>query len=129
MHPVRRAVAAACVLAAAGGVSTVRAADNPAPDAGPTPKAQCGPGSKPETGTQGRVSTADVLSGRAAQGYTCNTEVKAHYGRTGGFKVFRYIDPAGHECAFYDSTLLFPTAVATNPGQRLGVFVLDMSDP
>ncbi|MBV9412223.1 MAG: hypothetical protein JO148_11545, partial [Acidimicrobiia bacterium] len=65
----------------------------------------------------------------AAQGYTCNAEVKGHYGRTGGFKVFRYIDTAGHECAFYDSTLLFPTAPALNPTGRLGVFVLDMSDP
>src|SRR3989440_119309 len=129
MRPRWRAMAAACVLVAAGGVSRVRAAAPAAPDAGPTPKAQCGPGSKPETGPQGRVSTAEVMSGRAAQGYTCNTEVVSHYGRTGGFKVFRYIDPAGHECAFYDSTLLFPTAVATNPGQRLGVFVLDMSDP
>src|SRR5437588_19861 len=129
MRPRWRAVAAACVLVAAGGVSSVRAAGTSAPDAGPTPKAQCGPGSKPETGPQGRVSTADVLSGRAAQGYTCNTEVVSHYGRTGGFKVFRYIDHAGHECAFYDSTLLFPTAVPLNPGQRLGVFVLDMSDP
>src|SRR2546421_4831329 len=129
MRPRWRAMAAACVLVAAGGVSRVRAAAPAAPDAGPTPKAQCGPGSKPETGPQGRVSTAEVMSGRAAQGYTCNTEVVSHFGRTGGFKVFRYIDPAGHECAFYDSTLLFPTAVGTNPGQRLGVFVLDMSDP
>src|SRR5205807_3216861 len=68
-------------------------------------------------------------SGRAAQGYTCNTEVVSHYGRTGGFKVFRYGDPAGHECAFYDSTLLFPTAAVLSPTQRLGVFVLDMSAP
>jgi hypothetical protein len=122
------AVAAALLLATAGGsLGLARAADPIVPPA--LPKAQCGPGSKPETGTQGRVSTADVTSGRAAQGYTCNTEVKGHYGRTGGFKVFRYIDTAGHECAFYDSTLLFPTAVAVSPGQRLGVFVLDMSDP
>ena len=122
------ACAAALLLGAAGGTLVPAGAADPVIPA-PTPKAQCGPGSKPETGTQGRVSAADVASGRAAQGYTCNTEVKGHYGRTGGFKVFRYIDTAGHECAFYDSTLLFPTAVGTNPGQRLGVFVLDMSDP
>jgi hypothetical protein len=122
------AVAAALLLGIAGGsVGGARAADPTVPAA--LPKAQCGPGSKPETGTQGRVSTADVLSGRAAQGYTCNAEIKGHYGRTGGFRVYRYIDNAGHECAFYDSTLLFPTAVGTNPGQRLGVFVLDMTDP
>lgn len=124
-------VAAALLLASAGGsVGLVRAAQSPLPDVpAATPDGPCGPGSKPETGTQGRVSTADVNSGRAAQGYTCNTEVKGHYGRTGGFRVYRYIDNAGHECAFYDSTLLFPTAPLLNPTQRLGVFVLDMSDP
>jgi hypothetical protein len=122
------ACAAALLLGAAGGaLGSAHAADPVVPL--PTPKAQCGPGSKPETGTQGRVSAADVASGRAAQGYTCNTEIKGHYGRTGGFKVFRYHDSAGRECAFYDSTLLFPTAQGVNPGQRLGVFVLDMSDP
>jgi hypothetical protein len=122
------ACAAALLLCLAGGtVTAARAADPVVPPA--TPDAPCGIGSNPETGTQGRVSTADVNSGRAAKGYTCNAEVKAHYGRTGGFKVFRYIDTAGHECAFYDSTLLFPTAVALSPTQRLGVFVLDMSDP
>jgi hypothetical protein len=122
-----RALAAALLVLGVGGLQLASAADPTVPPA--TPKAQCGPGSKPETATQGRVSTADVLSGRAAQGYTCNTEVKGHFGRTGGFKVFRYVDTAGHACAFYDSTLLFPTAVGVNPGQRLGVFVLDMSDP
>jgi hypothetical protein len=118
------------MLSGAGGVVVARAATSALPS---VPAAisdgPCGPGSKPETGTQGRVSAADVKSGRAAQGYTCNTEVKGHYGRTGGFKVFRYIDTAGHECAFYDSTLLFPTAPLLAPTQRLGVFVLDMSDP
>src|SRR5438270_9617369 len=119
--------AALLVGLSAGSLGSARASDPAVPP--PTPKAQCGPGSKPETGAQGRVSAADVASGRAAQGYTCNTEVRAHYGRTGGFKVFRYVDPAGHECAFYDSTLLFPTAPLLSPTQRLGVFVLDMSDP
>ncbi|MBV8303234.1 MAG: hypothetical protein JOZ04_03420, partial [Acidimicrobiia bacterium] len=125
------AFAAALLLAAGGGaIGTARAATPTEPTVPPAlAKAQCGPGSNPETGTQGRVSTADVTSGRAAQGYTCNTEVTSHYGRTGGFKVFRYTDTAGHVCAFYDSTLLFPTAAVLAPTQRLGVFVLDMSDP
>src|SRR5439155_12316719 len=68
----RAAAAAAFVLVAAGGVTAVRAAEPSVPP--PTPKAQCGPGSMPETGLQGRVSMADVQSGRAAQGYTCNAE-------------------------------------------------------
>jgi hypothetical protein len=122
------AAAAASILLGVGGVGPVRG-DAPAVDAGPTPRAQCGPGSKPETGTQGRVSAAEVASGRAAQGYTCNTQLLSHFGDTGGFKVHRYIDGAGHECAFYDSTLLFPTALFLAPGKSPGVFVLDMTDP
>jgi hypothetical protein len=94
-----------------------------------TPKAVCGPGSNPETGRQGRVPKAEVTSGRAAKGYTCNTQLVSHFGESGGYKVERYVDAAGHECAFYDTTLLFP-ANAFNPGSNLtGAFVLDMSNP
>lgn len=91
-----------------------------------TPTAHCGPGSLPEK-TQGRVPLADYASGRAAKGYTCNTTTAGHYGSTGGFKTFRYVDTAGHICAFYDGTLLFPTAVAHN--ETGGVHVLDMTNP
>lgn len=92
----------------------------------PTPRAKCGPGSNPETGLQGRVSTKDVQSGRAAEGYTCNTKKLAHFGQRGGYKVERFVDKAGHECAYYDSTLLFPKDAVDD---RSGVYVLDMADP
>ncbi len=99
---------------------------------GPTPKAQCGPGSRPETGMQGRVSRAEHDSGRAAEGYTCNTELVGFFGAAnpigtvGGFKVERYTDSSGRDCAYYDTTLLYPSnAVDT----EAGVNVLDMSDP
>src|SRR5436190_22961113 len=98
------AVAAAALLFSSGVVSPVRAAD-PAP----VPRAQCGPGSMPETGAQGRVPKADVTSGRAAKGYTCNAEMISHYGATGGFRVYRYDDPAGHQGAFCDTAVLIPT--------------------
>ena len=49
-----------------------------------TPKADCGPGSLPETGRQGRVPLADYDNGRAAKGYTCNAEQVGHVGTTGG---------------------------------------------
>jgi hypothetical protein len=98
-------------------------------DPGPTPRATCGPGSHPETGMQGRVSAEDAASGRAAEGYTCNTELVSHFGDSGGYKVERYVDATGRECAYFDSTLLFPLNAA-NPGQfPTGTIVLDMSNP
>jgi hypothetical protein len=97
-----------------------------------TARAVCGPGSRPETGIQGRVSRAEHESGRAAKGYSCNTELVGSYtvangmGTVAGFKVERYVDAAGHECAYYDTTLLFPANVFA---LEAGVNVLDMSDP
>jgi hypothetical protein len=104
----------------------------PEPPLTPTPQGECGPGSRPETGIQGRVSPEDHESGRAAQGFTCNTELVGQYthpnaqGTVGGFKVERYVDAAGHDCAYYDTTLLYPTNILDQEG---GVNVLDMTDP
>ena len=97
-----------------------------------TPKAVCGAGSQPETGLQGRVTQAEHDSGRAASGYTCNTELVGSYvtpnaiGTVGGFKVERYVDAAGHDCAYYDTTLLYPSNIFDS---QSGVNVMDMSDP
>jgi hypothetical protein len=44
-----------------------------------------------------------------AKGYRCNLTPFGEHGPSGGFKVERYVDEAGHECAYYDTTLLFPT--------------------
>ncbi|HSW15130.1 MAG TPA: hypothetical protein VLI06_19940 [Solimonas sp.] len=99
---------------------------------GAAPKAACGPGSRPETGMQGRITAEDHDSGRAAEGYTCNTELVGSYttpnaiSSVAGFKVERYVDKAGRECAYYDTTTLFPTSVLD---MSVGVNVLDMSDP
>jgi hypothetical protein len=97
--------------------------------AGPTPQIACGPGSLPETGIQGRVPKSEVDSGRAAKGYRCNTVQVGHFGATGGFQVHRYVDKAGHDCAYFDSTLLFPKDAAANAAEGLGVYVMDMKDP
>src|SRR5437899_11209748 len=51
---------------------------------GHTPQAKCGPGSKPETSWQGRVPAKDYTNGRAAKGYTCNTQLVSHFGASGG---------------------------------------------
>jgi hypothetical protein len=48
-------------------------------------------------------------------------------GKSGGFQVHRYVDTAGRECAFYDSTLLFPVKDVKNG--VVGTTVLDMTDP
>jgi len=130
-----RCAAAVLLLAVVGGCSrsdklTAAALAPPAPAA--TPKAVCGPGSRPELGIQGRVSRAEHDSGRAAEGYTCNTQrVGTHVipdavGTVAGFKVERYVDAAGHDCAYYDSTLTFPTNAFDG---EAGVNVLDMTDP
>ncbi len=95
---------------------------------GPTPQLPCDSQSLPETGVQGRVPKAEVDNSRAAKGYTCNTALVGRQGNSGGFRVARYIDSAGHECAFYDSTLLFPTGLRNGATAEIGVYVLDMTD-
>jgi hypothetical protein len=89
-----------------------------------TPLVACGPGSHPQPGIDGRVP-----AGSATNGLSCNVSLVGHQGTEGGFKVFRYFDTHGHECAFYDTTLLFPTNAFNPGGGSAGVAVLDMSDP
>ena len=108
------------------GAVTVSAAE---PVLRPTPQGPCGPGSIPEPRLQGRVAGADVEAGRVSKGYRCNVEVVGRAGISGGFKVERFVDEAGHECAYYDTTLLYPTNIANLSDQPTGVHVLDMSDP
>src|SRR3954453_3346389 len=96
----------------------------PAPPMDATPRAQCGQGSKPEPGIQGRVP-----AGSATNGLWCNVTMLSHQGTSGGFKVFRYVDTAGHECAYYDTALLFPMNAFNLNSDGAGVAVLDMSNP
>ena len=124
---VLRALLAAVVIFAFAGLSSAGAAGPIF--VGPPPKAICGPGAKPETGRQGRIPQSDIDSGRAAQGYQCNMEVIGHFGERGGYKVERYKDAAGHECAYYDTTLLFPKDAVAAGQDLTGVYVLDMSNP
>jgi hypothetical protein len=131
---------AVVIFASAGWVTPRALAARSAPpppvvdDYSPTPGVECGPGSSPES-TQGRIPAADYQPAadggptRAEQGYYCNAVVKGRHGESGGYRVHRYVDASGHECAFYDTTLLWPGSVASNGGKGPGVFVLDMSDP
>lgn len=102
-------------------VATVRRAEPPFVA---TPRANCLPGSRREPGIQGRVP-----EGSAENGLHCNVDLLARQGSSGGFKVHRYVDRRGRECAFYDTALLFPTNALKLTGDSLGVAVLDMSNP
>lgn len=86
--------------------------------------ARCDAASNPEPGIQGRVT-----AGSAAGGRWCNMSLLGHQGTSGGFKVYRYVDRTGRECAYYDTTLLYPLNALNPAGTSPGVAVLDMSDP
>jgi hypothetical protein len=104
--------------------------DNPQPPLEPVPRAQCGPGSRPLDGEQGRVPASAVNSPEAAQGWTCNVSQVGQFSTAGGFRVWRYTDDAGHTCAFYDTSLFSPlNVVSAAAGPSPGVVVLDMADP
>jgi hypothetical protein len=105
----------------------------PEPPLVPSPRAKCGPGAWPETGIQGRVSREDHVKGLAARGFRCNTELVGsltkeppNLGTVGGYKVHRYVDRKGNECAYYDTSLLPPSNA---PDLTMGVRVVDMKDP
>ena len=103
------------------------AAPTPGPPP-PTPAAVCGKGSLPEA-TQGRAPLSDVASGRYAQGYSCNVTQVSRTGTTGGYRVERYVDAAGHECGYADTTLLFPQNAPDQGTGGTGTYVYDMKDP
>lgn len=112
----------ACALSGSGFDAI---ADSAATTPPATPRATCGPGALPEPDMQGRVP-----GGAAPEGYTCNITQIGHHGATGGYKALRFTDSAGRECAYYDTTLLFPTnALTLSADPSVGVAVLDMSDP
>src|SRR5689334_16335201 len=106
---------------------------HPAPSAaesiaGPTPGAPCARGSLPEA-MQGRAPGADVASGRYELGYTCNAVQVGYSGSSGGYRVERYVDTAGHECAFHDSDTFIGEQVPFVGPDSTGVYVVDMHDP
>lgn len=114
--------------------------DNARTFQGPVPRAQCGPGSNPETGKlQGEVTIPDRDSGRSAQGYTCNMELVGRYGPNDGFEgaewqLARYKDESGRQCAYYSQRTVNYGVGGKNTKSNLllkkpGTIVLDVSDP
>jgi hypothetical protein len=85
---------------------------------GPVARAECGPGSSPETALQGQVPRGERESGRSGRGYSCNLERIGWYQGEGASWVSQSY---GH-CAYVATR--FPSE-ARSPG----VQVLDVSDP
>jgi hypothetical protein len=103
---------------------------NAEPVLAPVPPAKCNAKSHPLAGEQGRVTAEAIDSPAAASGWTCNTSLVSRFPTPGGFRVWRYVDPNGHACAYYDTSLFSPlntTSMALGPSS--GVVVLDMSNP
>jgi hypothetical protein len=104
-----------------------------APDAfqGPVARAECGPGSRPETGMQGEVSVADRESGRSSLGYSCNMDEVGRYGPDDprGFEGAEWQLARYKDCAYY-SQRLFPEPRSVKPLQeRQGTIIVDVSNP
>lgn len=110
------AIAAAVALSAAG---TVPAAAGSGAGAR-VPRADCGPGSRPETGLQGQVPLRDRRSGRSARGYECNLELVSRYQGQGQATV-----GASYGTCQYLGTILPGIVTAKRPG----VNVVDFRDP
>ena len=111
------------LLSGCGAVSNSTAGkEGPSPDAapavfeGPVPKANCGPGSNPETDLQGRVPVEDRESGRSLQPYTCNLELVGQVGTGASWQHAWYED-----CAYYGTSF--------QGGNSEGVQVVDASNP
>lgn len=125
-------VSTALLLAPTAAMVVASAAAEPSPVAAPTPRVTaCQAGDKPETGMQGRIPPADIVSGRAAQGYTCNATQVGFFPSLAGWRVERYGD-----CAYYNGDPGGQPLGAANISPRnpsevnpLGVHVMDVSDP
>lgn len=83
-------------------------------------RAECGPGSLPETGIQGRVSRADRESGRNEQGYRCNMELVGQYQGEGA----TWVNPSYGDCMYMGTAF---GGILTKSSQ--GTQVVDFSDP
>jgi hypothetical protein len=115
-----------------GGVTPPQAKlqDPAQPSLTATPSAPCQSDSHPLAGVEGRVPASALFSAQGRKGFTCNLSLVSHYGSSGGYKVWRYIDQEGHVCAFYDTALLYPiNAISLTGPASTGVVVLNMKNP
>jgi len=102
---------------------------NAEPPLDPVAPAVCAAGSRPLVGEQGRVPPGALEAPAGADGYTCNLAPVGRLASGGGWKVWRYVDRAGRECAYHDASDPHPLAAGAVGLPKTGVAVLDMSDP
>jgi hypothetical protein len=100
---------------------------------GPVARADCGPGSRPETGRyQGEVPVGDRDSGRSSQGYSCNLDLIGNYGPHSpqGFEGAEWQLARYKDCAYYSQRLANVGANGAHTTQeRRGTIVVDVADP
>jgi len=116
-------ILAGSILLAGIGIPNVAQGEGAGPGVfeGPVPRAQCGPGSRPETGIQGEVPVADRHSGRSAQGYDCNLGVVGRYGPEEGFEGASWQMASFGDCAYFGTRF-------DGSQHRRGTQVIDASD-
>jgi len=68
-----------------------------AAEAGPVPKANCGPNDRVETALQGQTTLADRLSGQSERAYNCNLELVGQFQGEGSKWQLASFD----DCAYY----------------------------
>ena len=74
-----------CVASAEPATAPGSIHENPGVASTAASRAECGPGSMPETGLQGDVPAEDRNSGRSRDGYSCNmSQIGGYSGRGGG---------------------------------------------
>jgi hypothetical protein len=90
-------------------------------------KAECGPGSRPETGLQGQVPAA--LRQAGFQGFSCNLELVGQSRNEGGsWQAAYFQNGEKRKCAYYDSASTAVIPGTTTPRATPGVAVIDASD-
>lgn len=109
-----------CVASAEPATAPGSIHENPGVASTAASRAECGPGSMPETGLQGDVPAEDRNSGRSRDGYSCNmSQIGGYSGRGGGITSTNF-EHCSYVGSFFPGNLLGPAQ---------GVQVLDVSDP
>lgn len=103
------------------------------------PRAECGPGSMPETGLQGQIPLTDRDSGRSSEGYSCNLKRVGHFQGTGnatmgasykdcmyagsmGLGALKNPEPGVQVVSFADLNNPVLTDIISSPATRLGTW-------